>query len=36
MTTEEAMTINERRKYLTKMQSRYRLANRQERTRLLT
>jgi len=36
MTTEEAMTITERRKYLTKMQSRYRVANQQERTRLLT
>ncbi len=36
MTTEEAMTIDERRKYLTKMQARYRTANQQERTRLLT
>ncbi len=36
MTTEEAMTITERRKYLTKMQARYRGAAHQERSRLLT
>ncbi len=36
MTTEEAMTITERRKYLTRMQSRYRGAAYQERSRLLT
>jgi hypothetical protein len=36
MATDEAMTINERRKYLTKMQTRYRTADREERTRLLT
>src|SRR5262245_46226384 len=36
MATDEAMTINERRKYLTKMQTRYRQATRQERGRLLT
>ncbi len=36
MTTEDAMTIDERRKYLTKMQSRYRIATQRERTRLLT
>jgi hypothetical protein len=36
MTTEDAMTITERRKYLTKMQSRYRGAAHQERSWLLT
>ncbi len=36
MTTEDAMTINERRKSLTKMQTRYRAANRQLRGQLLT
>jgi predicted nucleic acid-binding protein len=35
MSTEEEMTINERRKYLHRMQSRYRTANRQERGQLL-
>ncbi len=36
MTAEDAMTINERRKYLTKMQTRYRAANRHLRGQLLT
>ena len=36
MTTEETMTITERRKYLTKMQTRYQAANRQLRGQLLT
>jgi hypothetical protein len=36
MATDEAMTIDERRKYLTKMQTRYRQATRQERGQLLT
>ena len=36
MTTDEAMTITERRKYLTKMQTRYRAANRPLRGQLLT
>ena len=36
MTTDDTMTITERRKYLTKMQSRYRQADHQERSRLLT
>jgi hypothetical protein len=36
MATDEAMTIDERRKYLTKMQARYRHATRRERGRLLT
>ncbi len=35
MTTEEEMTINERRKYLRKMKSRYSKAKRQERSELL-
>ena len=35
MTTEEEMTINERRKYLRKMKSRYHKAKRQERSKLL-
>jgi predicted nucleic acid-binding protein len=35
MSTEEEMTINERRKYLHRMQSRYRTADRQERGQLL-
>ncbi len=35
MTTEEEMTINERRKYLRKMRSRYIKAKRQERSELL-
>jgi hypothetical protein len=35
MSTEEDMTINERRKYLRKMQSRYRAAGREERGQLL-
>jgi len=36
MTADETMTINERRKYLTKMQTRYQIADRQERGQLLT
>ena len=36
MTTDDAMTITERRKYLTKMQTRYRAANRPLRGQLLT
>ena len=36
MMVDEAMTINERRKYLTKMQTRYQIANRQRRGQLLT
>jgi len=36
MTVDEAMTINERRKYLTKMQTRYQAANRPLRGQLLT
>ncbi len=36
MATDEAMTIDERRKYLAKMRTRYRQATRQERSRLLT
>lgn len=36
MTTDEAMTITERRKYLTKMHARYRGATRQQRSQLLT
>ena len=36
MCADDAMTINERRKYLTKMQSRYRQADRRERGALLT
>ena len=36
MTVDEMMTIDERRKYLTKMQARYRAANRQRRGQLLT
>lgn len=36
MTTDDAMTINERRKYLAKMQTRYRQAARRERQQLLT
>ncbi len=35
MTAEEEMTINERRKYLRKMKSRYSKAKRQERSELL-
>jgi hypothetical protein len=34
--TDDTMTISERRKYLTKMQSRYRGAAQEERSRLLT
>ncbi len=36
MTTDDGMTITERRKYLMKMQSRYRQADHQERSQLLT
>ena len=36
MTTDDTMTITERRKYLTKMQTRYRTADHQQRSRLLT
>ncbi len=36
MTTDDMMTINERRKYLTRVQTRYRAANRQVRGQLLT
>lgn len=36
MTTDDTMTITERRKYLTKMQSRYRQATRRDRSALLT
>jgi hypothetical protein len=36
MCADEPMTVNERRKYLTKMQTRYRAANRPMRGRLLT
>ncbi len=36
MTTEDIMTITERRKYLTKMQSRYRQADQPQRSQLLT
>ena len=36
MSADEPMTVNERRKYLTKMQTRYRAANRPMRGRLLT
>lgn len=36
MTTDDMMTINERRKYLTKMQTRYQAANRRLRGQLLT
>jgi len=36
MMTDDMLTINERRKYLTKMQTRYQIADRQERGQLLT
>ena len=36
MRADDAMTINERRKYLTKMQTRYRAADRRARSALLT